>query len=216
MIKVKCACGKDFETYNAWIKKGAGLHCSRKCSSRYGKKKPKTMIYKICNECGIDFKIRKGHGGTGRFCSKNCKVKGCGRMMRGENHPLWKGGISERTYASRTIIKAVVKSKRKCEDCNSIDNLHGHHIKPYSIFPEGRLDPNNIKVICSNCHAQEHPNLIGMLSVPRIRKGSYLNCVICDKSYYKVPHLVNKSKTCSVICSIKYARSFQKIKDKNG
>ena len=37
--------------------------------------------------------------------------------------------------------------------------LQGHHIKPYSEFPELGCDENNIVILCISCHAFQHPEI---------------------------------------------------------
>lgn len=79
--------------------------------------------------------------------------------MKGENHPNWKGGSSKRAYSSRKTIQAIIKERKKCEECGATDNLQGHHVKSHAVFLPGRADPDNIMVLCVVCHAKKHPNL---------------------------------------------------------
>lgn len=42
-----------------------------------------------------------------------------------------------------------------CEVCGSHQNLQVHHIKPFHLFPELELDPNNLITVCmdkNECH----------------------------------------------------------------
>jgi hypothetical protein len=53
------------------------------------------------------------------------------------------------------------RAKRRipyCEDCGAVEELHAHHIKPKSIFPDLALDDDNAKVLCKVCHIQFHKN----------------------------------------------------------
>ncbi len=71
--KIKCICkncGKPFEIYMAWAKKGEGVYCSRKCSlTKYPKK-----IKCICKTCGKEFYRTPSQvkNGVGKYCSKKC------------------------------------------------------------------------------------------------------------------------------------------------
>jgi hypothetical protein len=102
----------------------------------------------------------------------------------------------------RIITQKVVKQKGRCERCGETTNLQGHHIIPYSKNPELRDDPNNIEVVCSSCHAKEHPQLAGMITRPRFRSGITLNCEICKNKFYTPKHKENSAKTCSRKCAI--------------
>ena len=157
MIEVICNCGKIFKTYEAWIRKGAGVNCSKACSYIYKKKAIKTLYNKKCKECNKEFVIRKGYGGTGDYCSNICRAIGCGKLLRSDNHPFWNNGSSKRTYSSRRIIRQAIELKKQCENCYSKDQLHGHHILSYAKYPELRSILSNIKVLCVNCHSNEHP-----------------------------------------------------------
>jgi 5-methylcytosine-specific restriction endonuclease McrA len=86
-----------------------------------------------------------------------------GRSMRGVNHPKWNGGSSTRTYASRKAISQMIAERGKCEDCNSVEDLQGHHIKSHSAAPALRADPTNIQVLCRVCHASKHPRLAAFI-----------------------------------------------------
>lgn len=51
------------------------------------------------------------------------------------------------------------RAKRKtpyCEDCGTKEELHAHHVKPKSIYPDLALDDNNVKILCKTCHMQFH------------------------------------------------------------
>lgn len=45
-----------------------------------------------------------------------------------------------------------------CTRCGSKENLHVHHIKSFSEFPELRYDVNNGATLCKECHRMEHKN----------------------------------------------------------
>lgn len=87
-----------------------------------------------------------------------------GLSMRKENHPKWKGGISERTYASRAIIDEKKKEINKCEKCGSSEKLEGHHRKGYS------EDLYDIEILCVECHAEVHPRYKHFIRSKYVRK----------------------------------------------
>lgn len=44
----------------------------------------------------------------------------------------------------------------KCVKCGSTDNLEAHHIKPFAVYPELRLEINNGVTLCHSCHMELH------------------------------------------------------------
>jgi hypothetical protein len=46
----------------------------------------------------------------------------------------------------------------KCKKCGSITKLVAHHIIPWEIKPELRLDLNNGITLCIGCHMRHHKN----------------------------------------------------------
>jgi len=102
----------------------------------------------------------------------------------------------------RIVIQKVVSQKNRCERCRETTNLQGHHIVPYSENPLLRDDPNNIEVVCSSCHAKEHPQLAGMIARPRFRLGINLNFEICKKEFYVPKYKEKSAKTCSRKCAM--------------
>ncbi len=58
-----------------------------------------------------------------------------------------------------TSVRAqYIEQHSTCEVCGSEDQLVVHHIKPYHLFPELELQPNNLITLCQsekhgvNCH----------------------------------------------------------------
>lgn len=195
-------CGIEFRIFKCWIRTSnrGGIFCSTECRRKGRFHRPPVMIEYICAECGIFFKRRNGYNGTHTYCSNSCRATACGRRNGGENHPNWKGGISERTHSTRMAIKRAVRERGKCERCGSTENLQGHHIERYSVAVDRRSDPSNIEVLCANCHAKEHPNVANMLLYPRIRSGAWKSCLVCDTKYYRPRYSAEKSKFCSYKC----------------
>src|SRR5271163_698376 len=133
--------------------------CSKSCSSSA---KPRLFlrIKKNCLVCGGEFEIKKYRNETALYCSNECRRK---RMPSKENHKNWKGGISERPYEVRKKIKQLLALYGKCSDCAGIDDLQGHHIKPYCDFPELGCNDDNIVILCCHCHAKRHPEIQGFI-----------------------------------------------------
>lgn len=204
MISTFCRqCGKEFKVYRCWLRDGKGIFCSRACQHLGKKKKLRTILFAICKECGRSFEYRKGRGGTYEFCSSSCRAIGCGKRLRGGNHPFWNGGSSKRTYSSKRAIKLAIRAAGCCARCGNRENLHGHHKIHYAVDESKRDDIANIEVLCGNCHAAAHPDLAGMLSVPRVRSGVYKNCLECPASFYVPQFKKYTAKFCSRECQLK-------------
>lgn len=84
----------------------------------------------------------------------------------GEMNPNWKGGISatrQLLYSSsewkRAVAIARKRDNNKCQRCDirhtSRNKLHAHHIVSFSV-EELRTDPNNLILLCRDCHSWVH------------------------------------------------------------
>lgn len=86
--------------------------------------------------------------------------KGRGRVMPcGENHPNWKGGITNpRKSKEEKIWSLTVRRRDKftCQQCGVIPTrtnpVEAHHIKPFTKYPELRFDLSNGTTLCVSCH----------------------------------------------------------------
>jgi 5-methylcytosine-specific restriction endonuclease McrA len=198
MILTCPVCLKPFSRPKAHIRNKTHA-CSLACSHVLRPKKPKVMVEYTCQECRKTFHRRKGGGGTCTYCSVECRRR---NMPSGAAHGRWKGGTSERTHEVRIVIKQRVREVGKCQRCGSVEQLQGHHIKHYSTHPGLRGDPVNIEVLCTNCHALEHPTLANALSSPRKRSGISFPCEQCGTFRYVPPHRIPFAKFCSTACQL--------------
>ncbi len=85
-------------------------------------------------------------------------------QITGDKNPNWKGGISKKNKTERQLFMETIayKNWRKsvfkrdnytCQECNSRGKrLNADHIKPYSLYPELRVDINNGRTLCVECH----------------------------------------------------------------
>ena len=78
---------------------------------------------------------------------------------------------------------------KACRQCSEKVNLHAHHIKPRSKYPEFATELDNGITLCGNCHArlkgrEESTNLITIMpdtqTVEQLRR---LNGIFCDYLY---------------------------------
>jgi len=70
----------------------------------------------------------------------------------GESHPMWKGGSIK--YVSK---QALLRENYTCQVCGLYEPeiVEVDHILPKCIYPELRLDINNLQVLCPNCHKRK-------------------------------------------------------------
>ena len=81
-----------------------------------------------------------------------------------ESHHLWKGGITpdnqkvRRSLEMRLWREAVfARDNYICQGCQKRGgDLHAHHVKPFSLFPELRLAIDNWATLCIPCHKEIH------------------------------------------------------------
>jgi len=86
------------------------------------------------------------------------------KAKRGKKSHLWKGGVSKKNRTERSLFMSKIEYrfwreavfKRDdwtCQICNRRGGkLQADHIKPYSLFPELRLDLSNGRTLCIECH----------------------------------------------------------------
>lgn len=80
----------------------------------------------------------------------------------GAGHYAWKGG-QKNNYRIRNSKKMIEFKKHclkrdnyKCIKCGKTEQLHVHHIKEFSKFPQYRFDIDNGITLCKDCHQKEH------------------------------------------------------------
>jgi hypothetical protein len=80
-----------------------------------------------------------------------------------ENNPNWRGGITPERQAFYSSLEwsdacKIVWDRDKgiCQRCqNKKQKMHIHHIFPFSVV-ELRTDPENLVLLCSECHGFVH------------------------------------------------------------
>lgn len=87
----------------------------------------------------------------------------------GESHPSYKGGLTperQAVYSSQEWVEAVKKvwarDNATCQNCGkhhnteeNRGNFHIHHIVTFQ-FKDLRTDPNNLVLLCKECHKFVH------------------------------------------------------------
>jgi hypothetical protein len=112
------------------------------------------QIY-VCEWCGDEFDAYSW--AVHKFCSITCARQ---YQLTGETNPNWKGGITPRNALERKTSqykewreKVFARDNFTCRKCGkSGEYLNAHHIKPFALFPDLRLDINNGITLCVLCH----------------------------------------------------------------
>lgn len=81
---------------------------------------------------------------------------------KGEKHWNWQGGKSSEAQIIRRSLsykqwrkEVFERDDYTCQFClERGGELHADHIKPFSLFPELRLDVNNGRTLCEDCHKE--------------------------------------------------------------
>ncbi len=154
-------CKTIFEPSTALVRQGYGKFCNIKC---YGK-----WLSLNCDKS----KMREiGGKRKNRICTivtKNkISMKNRGRKrpdITGEKCHLWKGGVNTENMKQRRSSdylnwrKSVFeRDNYTCIECEEKSGngkavyLEADHIKPFSQFPKLRLDINNGRTLCRDCH----------------------------------------------------------------
>lgn len=117
----------------------------------------------------IEKRVKCLRGKPSPMLGRNKSIEDRIRMSesrRGEKCHFWKGGITETNKKARNSFEfrlwreAVFKRDNyTCQNCGircgvgiGTVELHPHHIKSFSEYPELRFDVDNGLTLCSGCH----------------------------------------------------------------
>lgn len=150
----KCeVCGKIFKSNE---QKNANRFCCRKCYDEWHRIKNKE---RVCPTCGKTFIAKSSED---KYCSRECHLQNLHQKMKGEGHPLWKGGVSKlNDHRDNNDYKnwrrqVYERDDYKCVKCGSKEKLNAHHILSWKHYPELRYDLDNGITLCEKCHIKIH------------------------------------------------------------
>jgi hypothetical protein len=149
---------KQYQNGRVPWNKGKKTGLVPKSAFKKGHSMNRKRIKTECAYCGksIDVIPSKFKTYINQFCSKKCNAK----FRTGAKSPSWKGGITSiqakiRNSDEYKIWRKAVfeRDNFTCQECGKIGgNLHAHHIKKFSQYPELRLAIDNGKTLCIKCH----------------------------------------------------------------
>lgn len=136
-------------------------YCSQKCYGQAQIYMPKYLNlpqrmrrgqFKVCPACKKEFYLRQSRINTIFFCSRKCfwSVSKPWNFKDGKSN-----GQPERKTARYKVWRMEVfkRDKFTCGLCNKTGgDLHAHHIKAFSRYPQYRFDISNGKTLCVGCH----------------------------------------------------------------
>lgn len=146
-------CKKEFYSHVYSRKNGHGKFCSLQCFSKTRIRK-QVISCLVCNKKVMRSLSHIKRGAS--FCGHDCLSR---HMKKIKNH-LWKGGITKKnallrmTRDYRKWRKSVFeRDNYTCQLCQRVGvKLHADHIKPFAFFPKLRLNINNGRTLCVDCH----------------------------------------------------------------
>lgn len=144
-------CGTLFYKRPSSKKQSKGNYCSKAC---YGKACRKPVK---CVQCGTEILAGK-HAKT---CSPKCYKEYSNSPNR--KHSLGRPKKPLNSLSTRSVKRRVLEERGgKCEVCgyNKTPVLEVHHILEKS--KGGTDNPDNLIVLCRNCHGEVHSNLLNL------------------------------------------------------
>jgi hypothetical protein len=146
-ILTKCKiCNIDILSHPSSIR----VTCSKECLKEHRKSYPK-RTFKHSDASKIKMSITRKNSPPVGFIAK---------PKRGENHFRWRGGATsegEKIRKSKEYIEwrtsVYTRDNFTCVFCGKVGGkLNADHIKPFSLYPELRLELSNGRTLCFNCH----------------------------------------------------------------
>ena len=144
----KCnVCGKEMYRRPSQIQSG-NVFCSKTCTGLFSQKERTS-----CKICQTEIKQSENRRRKRIYCSRSCSNKG----RKGSTYKLETNVSRDRHKITYNLKMMLVKERGpKCEKCpcDIVQILHCHHI--IEVSNGGDDSPNNLMLLCPNCHATEH------------------------------------------------------------
>lgn len=156
-MKINCpTCNKEFNIPPYRLVRSKKCYCSNRCAT--------TALRGITRSEEFKKKVSLATKGI------NTWTAGSKQPLRaGEKSHFWRGGVSKinrterQNYCATTAYKVFRREVLKrdnytCQICKArtcVGNkviLQVDHIKPFLLYPELRMDFNNVRTVCKQCH----------------------------------------------------------------
>lgn len=163
-------CGLEFQVIQRsqrWrARKGVSVYCSDSCyRAGSAAKISRSLIGHKGHRPSPEGRERQRRAHLGNTYTLGRRLTPEQRAKRsGPNSPGWKGGRTKEHARIRSKIENVrwakaVKARDNytCQQCGvqaTGRKIHADHIKPFAQHPELRLDLNNGRTLCRDCHRQ--------------------------------------------------------------
>lgn len=141
--------------------------CSTKCYNEIksemnsGKSAPGwrggCLITLSCEFCDSEFRVYKSREKSARFCCVECKHSYLSETLSHNSTDI------RSTSEYRKWRRKVKERDGCCVECGSDEDLHAHHITPVSEDKSMATDIENGKTLCSDCHAEVHPDIANLI-----------------------------------------------------
>ena len=174
-VKYNCDyCGKECEQIPAEYDKYKNHYCSSECKSKHqgllygGEDSPLFSQIKFnCLNCGKECSIKKSQyeRNEKHFCSTKCMGEWYSINRVGENHPRWRGDLTEEERKEdrrliegyHTFRQGVLKRDNyTCVISGEREKLVVHHLYAYRDYKELRTEINNGVTLTEELHKEFH------------------------------------------------------------
>lgn len=156
-------CGTSFQHKPSRPRSACSPACADRLRARSSSVSQSRKVDLVCEHCGSIKRVSPSYADR-RFCSHRCAYD----ANSGEANPRWKGGITDDRKAFLSsmewkIVRRAVwaRDRRTCRRCGEVhqrgmETFHAHHIALYCEHPDQRLNPDNIVLLCLECHRFVH------------------------------------------------------------
>lgn len=112
---------------------------------------------KNCLLCGTEYRCRNAQFHVRKYCTKKCRNtsdRGKTPWNKGKGTISSENELFRKTKAYIDWRNSVYeRDNYTCQFCNERGGkLNADHILPFAYFPKDRLDINNGRTLCSDCH----------------------------------------------------------------
>jgi len=163
-------CGSLFQHKPSRPRSACSAACAYALRGRASGAAQSRKVDLVCQWCSSVKRVSPTYAER-QYCSRACTAL----ARSGELNPAWKGGVTtehQSFYAGaewRRVCAAIYRRDRGlCHVCGERpERGEVHHIEPWALRPDLRLDHSNLVLLCRPCHCWVHSrdNTFGVLLV---------------------------------------------------